>query len=102
MQNSQGRVVRVQKLPKPIVELNPEELDFEFCLFYPQYRFFEARKMSHAKKMRAVKFARKSYLYKKLDEAQIAMSSLVGDKSKKPYGLEVISDIKKRIKEIDG
>lgn len=100
MQNSQGRVIRVQKPSKPTQNIDFEEVLTRFCIHFPQYTFSQARKVPFARIKKMLIVAEKQYYLRMIDQVEIAMSSLSQKGSQKPFGDSLIEKYKKILREL--
>ena len=62
-------IFRPQRVPKK--EISSEDLLALFCLYFPQYKFHEARKMPYKRVIQMLKVARKEEAKRFLELTQI-------------------------------
>lgn len=87
-------VVKVQKEPKRLIDQNAiEDMIAIFCYHFPQYTFYEARKLPAKRVNQMLKVARREYAQRMYDLMQIVSAP----HSKNMSGIKNILDYYKSI-----
>lgn len=88
-----SKVIKVQKIPKPEAELNPDDLLASFCYYFPQYTFDQARKLPYKRIKKMLRVVRKEQAKHMLDLLEV----VVAPHTKNGKG---IKDVKQRLSAI--